>query len=369
MRLNINKEQILPALQSVIGVVERRQTLPILSNLLFIVDGSTVTLVATDMEVELKYHLELESPALASGSITVPARKLFDICKALPDSASIEFELTDDKLKIKSGKSRFNLTTLPVNDFPNITDLGAMETINLEANKLKALIDETQFAMAHQDVRYYLNGLMFELSSEYLRAIATDGHRLALSETAVSTQLSDKNQIILPRKGVLELSKMLDDSDESLSFVFSSNHIRVQFHQQTLTSKLIDGKFPDYDRVLPTTAGFKLVGDTEDLKQGLMRTAILSNEKFRGVRLQFSENKIVAVANNPEHEEAEEEILVSYTGDSFEIGFNVSYLLDVLNTIRTPQVDLYLSSPDSSCLITPSADDTGSKYVVMPMRI
>lgn len=366
MKILIYKEALLEPLLSICGVVERRQTLPILSNILIHVEDEIIRLTATDMEVESCFIIQHKSEE--TGRTTVPAKKFLDIVKALPDNSEVELNIGDDKIKIMCGKSKFTLGVMAAEDFPSIEKLDEVANLQLPEKSLKKLLENTQFAMAHQDVRYYLNGLLIELDGDNIRAVATDGHRLALSETSFATGLNELLQIIVPRKGVLEMSKLLTDGDSEVEVVISQNHLRVITENQSLTTKLIDGKFPDYGRVVPQDSNKKVFADREKLRSGMARTSILSNEKFRGVRMVLEEGKIIASANNPEQETAEEEIEVMYSGTGMEIGFNVSYLLDVLNIIKTDQVVLELKDSDSSCLIT-SAEDSNSKYVIMPMRL
>ncbi len=366
MKILINKEILIEPLLAISGVVERRQTLPILSNILINIEEELIRLTATDMEVESCFVISHRSEK--TGKTTVPARKFLDIVKALPDRSEIELLFENEKVRILCGKSKFTLSTMPADDFPAIEGLDEIVNISLPEKTLKKLLENTQFAMAHQDVRYYLNGLLIELDGQNIRAVATDGHRLALSETVFTTGVSDLLQIIVPRKGVLEISRLLGDSETEVELVISKNHLRIVTENQLLTTKLIDGKFPDYDRVIPQDSNKKVYADREKLRSGMARTSILSNEKFRGIRMVVEEGKVIASANNPEQETAEEEIEVMYSGESMEIGFNVSYLLDALNIIKSDQVLLELKDSDSSCLIT-SPEDSNSRYVIMPMRL
>ncbi len=368
MILTINREDLLPALTSINGVVERRQTLPILSNLLFTVEQGGLTMTGTDMEVELVLKIENVTGLSDNLNTTLPARKFLDICKALPSNADITLDISEKKAVIRSGKSRFTLTTMPASDFPNVGETKANLEFAVKNSALKDLIEKTQFAMAHQDVRYYLNGLMLEISSGLIRAVATDGHRLALCDAAAEINTEESLQIILPRKGVTELSRMLDKPDELSHVSISNNHLQIIVGTQRFTSKLIDGKFPDYERVVPKNSDKLVIADRETLRQGLTRTSILSNEKFRGIRLNLGKNTLGALAHNPEQEEAQEDIDVTYEGDSLEIGFNVTYMLDVLSTIKTDMVELHFSDANSSCLMKPDNDES-CKYVVMPMRL
>ncbi|MHC6223173.1 DNA polymerase III subunit beta [Pseudomonas sp. X10] len=367
MHFTIQREALLKPLQLVAGVVERRQTLPVLSNVLLVVQGQQLSLTGTDLEVELVGRVQLEEPA-EPGEITVPARKLMDICKSLPNDALIDIKFDEQKLVVKAGRSRFTLSTLPANDFPTVEEGPGSLTCNLEQSKLRRLIERTSFAMAQQDVRYYLNGMLLEVSTDTLRAVATDGHRLAMCSMQAAIGQADRHQVIVPRKGILELARLLTDPEGMVSIVLGQHHIRATTGEFTFTSKLVDGKFPDYERVLPKGGDKLVVGDRQLLREAFSRTAILSNEKYRGIRLQLAAGQLKIQANNPEQEEAEEEISVDYNGGSLEIGFNVSYLLDVLGVMTTEQVRLILSDSNSSALLQEAGNDD-SAYVVMPMRL
>ncbi len=367
MHFEISRETLIKPLQLVAGVVERRQTLPVLSNVLLVLDGNELSMTGTDLEVELVGRVEVE-PGSEGGEVTVPARKLMDICKSLPDSASLKFEVDDNKVVIRSGRSRFTLSTLPPSDFPSVDESSEALEFAVQQQRLKEMLDNTSFAMAQQDVRYYLNGLLFEVSPHYLRLVATDGHRLAMETEDMATPASKILQVIVPRKGILELARLLTDGEESVSVVIGSNHIRARTSNFTFTSKLVDGKFPDYDRVLPKGGDKTIIADRNSLRQSLNRTAILSNEKFRGIRLTLLDDEIKILANNPEQEEAEEIVAVEYKGDSLEIGFNVSYLVDVLTVVDTETIEIIVSDPNSSALLQ-GVDGSSAVYVVMPMRL
>jgi DNA polymerase III subunit beta len=367
MKFVISRDALLKPLNLVAGVVERRQTLPILANVLLVLDGDRLSLTGTDLEVELVGRVQLPAPG-DSGEITVPARKLVDICKSLPEGADIELSVSESKVTVKSGRSRFTLSTLAPREFPNIEDSMGTHQFTLKQGQLKRLIDRTSFAMAQQDVRYYLNGMLWELKEGQLRVVATDGHRLAMCTLPSKLDTPEDTQVILPRKGVIELSRLLLEDEADIVVVIGSNHIRATTTDFTFTSKLVDGKFPDYQRVLPRAPDKILVGNRLELRQAFTRTAILSNEKYRGVRLQLTAGNLQILANNPEQEEAEEVVSVDYQGDTLEIGFNVSYLLDVLGILSGAQVKLSLSDPNSSALVEES-EDGDSLYVVMPMRL
>ncbi|EPJ48054.1 MAG: DNA polymerase III subunit beta [Osedax symbiont Rs2] len=367
MRFVISREALIKPLQLVAGVVERRQTLPVLSNILLVAEGDQLSMTGTDLEVELVGRVTLDEPAEA-GSITVPARKLMDICKSLPDNAIIEIKLNDAKVVIKAGRTRFTLTTLPATEFPNVEDCDQSFELTLPQEKLRHLIDQTGFSMAQQDVRYYLNGMMMEVSDGMLRSVSTDGHRLATSVTVAETANETSEQIIIPRKGILELARLLQGGDKPLKLVVGSNHIRAHVADYIFTSKLVDGKFPDYQRVIPRGGDKIVLGNRQELRQVFSRIAILSNEKYRGVRLTLTSGFLKVMANNPEQEEAEETIAIDYQGESLEIGFNVNYLIDVLSIINSDIVRFTLSDSNSSALVE-GYDEEGSVFVVMPMRM
>jgi len=367
MQFKISRESFLKPLQLVSGVVEKRQTLPVLSNVLLVLEGNELSLTGTDLEVELVGRVRVDE-FTQSGAVTVPARKLLDICKSLKDDAVIELtEAENHRLTVKSGRSRFTLTTLPASEFPRVEEEPGNSTVSVSQVRLKELLDSTSFAMAQQDVRYYLNGMLFEVTTDYLRVVATDGHRLAMETMAMDSGISESQQLILPRKGVIELTRLLGDDGE-VALTFSQNHIRASVTEYTFTSKLVDGKFPDYNRVLPKGGNKVLVGTSLELRQAFTRASILSNEKYRGVRVLLSNGELKILANNPEQEEAEEVVGVEYEGDSLEIGFNVSYLIDVLSNLTGTRAKITLSDPNSSALI--EAEDGGDAvYVVMPMRL
>lgn len=367
MHFTIQREALLKPLQLVAGVVERRQTLPVLSNVLLVVQDQQLSLTGTDLEVELVGRVTLED-ASEPGEITVPARKLMDICKSLQPDALIDIRLDDQKVIIKSGRSRFTLSTLPAADFPAVEEGPGSMSFSVNQGKMRRMIERSSFAMAQQDVRYYLNGMLIEVSSGMLRAVATDGHRLAMCSVEAGIDQPDRHQVIVPRKGILELARLLTEQDEDVSVVLGQHHIRATTGEFTFTSKLVDGKFPDYERVLPRGGDKVIIGDRQTLREAFSRTAILSNEKYRGIRLQLENGLLKIQANNPEQEEAEEEVVVDYNGSPLEIGFNVSYLLDVLGVMSAEQVRIILSDANSSALIQES-DNDDSSYVVMPMRL
>jgi DNA polymerase-3 subunit beta len=365
MKLRAARDVLLKPLQAVIGVVERRQTMPILSNVLLVAREGELLVTATDLEVELVASAEVAVET--GGEITVSGRKLLDICKALPDGADIDISLSGEKLVVRSGRSKFSLVTLPAAEFPSVEDIKAGQTIEVSQEVLGRLIEKTHFSMAQQDVRYYLNGMLLETGGKHLRAVATDGHRLALYEAEIDGAALDEQQVIVPRKGVLELQRLLD-GDGTLNIELGPNHVRIQLKGIRFTSKLIDGRFPEYDRVIPKESSNELKADKASLRSALQRTAILSNEKYRGIRLIIRDSGVVIQAHNPEQEEAEEELEVTYSGEDIEIGFNVNYLLDALGAVDGDEVTLSVLDSNSSCLIRQPGSDEG-KYVVMPMRL
>ena len=365
MKFTTAREALLKPLQAVIGVVERRQTMPILSNVLIIAKGGQLAVTATDLEVELVAQVEVE--AELDGEITVSGRKLLDICKALPEGSDVSVHLSGEKLSVKGGRSKFNLATLPAAEFPVVEDIKAGQVITVSQAVLGRLIEKTHFSMAQQDVRYYLNGMLLETGGNHLRAVATDGHRLALCQAELAGDKLDEQQVIVPRKGVLELQRLLS-GDGDLNIELGSNHIRIQLDGIRFTSKLIDGRFPEYDRVIPKESSNELKADRMEFKNALQRTAILSNEKYRGIRLVIRDSGVVLQAHNPEQEEAEEELAVEYSGEDIEIGFNVNYLLDALSAVEGDGVTLSVQDSNSSCLIRQPGNEDCT-FVVMPMRL
>ena len=366
MKFKISREDLLKPLQLVVGVVERRQTLPILSNVLIILKDNRLSLTGTDLEVEIVGHINLHASA-EDGEITVPARKLMDICKSLPEATDITLNEKDGRVQIVSGRSRFTLSSLPANEFPSVDDGATGETFAIKHTELKQLIGRTSFAMAQQDVRYYLNGMLLEVSDGRLRAVATDGHRLAMMDSEKIEFTSDKIQAIIPRKAVMELSRLLLDEGE-ITVALSDNHIQVVAEDFRFTSKLVDGAYPDYDRVVPKGGDKQLVGLREDLRSGFSRAAILSNEKYRGVKLLLAQDLLTLVASNPEQEEAREEVTVKYDSTELELGFNVSYIIDILNILSGKDVRFTFSDANSSVLIE-DPEQQDAVYVVMPMRL
>jgi DNA polymerase-3 subunit beta len=364
MKFTAAREALLKPLQAVIGVVERRQTMPILSNILMIARDGQLSITATDLEVELVAQADVETES--GGEITVSGRKLLDICRALPEGSVINISVSGEKLGVRAGRSKFSLATLPAAEFPVVEDIKAGQSLSVSQESLGRLIEKTHFSMAQQDVRYYLNGMLLETSDGHLRAVATDGHRLALSQAELDGKVEEQ-QVIVPRKGVLELQRLMTGEGD-LNIEFGANHIRIQLDGIRFTSKLIDGRFPEYERVIPKESSNELKADRGAFKSALQRTAILSNEKYRGIRLVIRDSGVVLQAHNPEQEEAEEELEVEYGGEDIEIGFNVNYLLDALGAVDGEEVTLSVQDSNSSCLIRqPGKDDC--TFVVMPMRL
>lgn len=363
----IDKETILKPLQIVIGIVERKQTLPILSNVLIEKQDGAIRFTATDLEIQITTTADLGTESENNSAITVGGKKLQEILRVLPDQSKVTINLKENKAQIKTNRSRFSLQTLPAQDFPKLNNqLENAKKITLAQSVLKSLLLSVQYAMAQQDVRYYLNGVLLIIEGNKLRVVATDGHRLAYNAKEIGGD-HEKQEIILPRKAVMELSKLLMDSDEKVELEFSQQQIKVTFSNITLTTKVIEGKFPDYERVIPKYSNH-LSMKRIFLQQALQRAAILSNEKFRGVRFVLTEKNLSIISNNSEQEEAQEEIETDYHGEALDIGFNITYLMDGLNNISSDTAIFSFGDPNSSILMTTSENEE-FRYVVMPMRI
>ncbi len=366
MRITVQRDDILGPLAAVANVVERRQTLPILSNaLLKTVDGRLM-IIGTDLEVEVVVHTQTGRDKFEA---TLPARKLFDICRAIPPDNPITLETNGDKVMIKAGKSRFSLLSLPVTDFPSVTTTDLKQALTIDQGGLKQLLDRTMFCMAQQDVRYYLNGLYLEFMSGKVRAVATDGHRMAISEMCIEGSPNTDIQLIVPRKGAQEIARLLNGSEGAAARIWlGANQLRVELESVIFTSKLIDGRFPDYTKVIPSALTKTVVLPRQLFREALARVAILSNEKYRGVRLSLQNGRVSVSAHNPEQEEATEELDAEYRGEEMEIGFNVNYLMEAVGAITEDDVIIGLNDPSSSCAIyTPTTQTT--KYIIMPMRL
>lgn len=366
MQIQFEREKLLKPVNMVAGVVERRHTLPILSYLLLCATEDRISLTGTDLEVELVS--EVEGRVDKPGEVTLPARKLFDICRALPEGVVVTLLKQGEKVLLKAGKSRFTLSTLAAADFPKVETGSFQEAVVVSSHHLKGLFARTAFCMAQQDVRYYLNGLYLENDGKRLRAVATDGHRMALAEAECESAAAHPLQVIVPRKAVQEMGRFLSDRDDPLRLEISSNHVRLAIGEGTFTSKLIDGKFPDYTKVIPSAQNKLLKLDRVAFREALSRVAILANEKYRGIRLNLESGRLKMSAHNPEQEEAVEELETAYAGDPLEIGFNVTYLIEATSAIESTEVILGLNDASSSCTLR-AADKDDARYIVMPMRL
>ncbi|PPD47441.1 MAG: DNA polymerase III subunit beta [Methylotenera sp.] len=366
MNIQINRETLLKPLTSVTSIVEKRHTLPILSNLLLEAKQNKIHLTATDLEMQIS--LSVESATSNDFSTTISAKKLLDICRSLPDNSDINMATNDSRITVKAGKSRFNLQTLPAADYPVMTKTQSQGTVvTIPQRQLKELLKQVEFAMAQQDIRYYLNGLLVEVVANRLNIVGTDGHRLSFTSTELKDNY-EKQDVILPRKTVIELIKLLDDSEEDVNVEIANNQVNFSFGNIKLISKVIDGKFPDYNRVIPTGHQNTFTTERLGVLLAMQRASILSNEKYRGIRMVLSNNNLKLISTNSDQEEAEEELEITYGSDVLDIGFNVTYLIDVLNNTNSEQVTFSFADANSSCLITlPNNPDY--KYVVMPMRI
>lgn len=366
MQLIVSKENLLKPLQQVCGVLSNRPNIPVLNNVLLQIRGNQLTITGTDLEVELSTTAQLDNDA--NGDVTIPAKKFLDICRSLHENAIINVDFEEDRAIIRSERTKFNLATFPAEEYPNLTDWQSEVDFTVSQANLRRLIDATQFSMANNDARYFLNGMKFETEGNLLRTVATDGHRLAVCTIELEQDLQN-HAVILPRKGVLELARLLDANSEIPARVqIGTNNLRVQLGSIIFTSKLIDGRFPDYRRVLPRNADRILEADWESLKQAFVRASILSSDKVRTVRLELANNQLKITARNPEQEEAEEIIDVNYSSEAMEIGFNVSYVLDVLNAIKSQRVRIRFTDASSSCLVEDIADNS-AEYVIMPMKL
>lgn len=365
MRIESSKEELLAGVNPAASVVETRQTLPILGHLHLSAEGDHLQIIGTDLEVELR----ATSPVTVAeeGQVTVPARKFLDIIRSLPESAPIQLSQEGERIQILSGRSRFHLAGLAPDDFPRLEIGDHQNEVSLPQEALKGLLERTSFAMARDDVRYYLNGILLEWTGTNLRAVATDGHRLALMDREVA-EAPEEIHVILPRKGVQELERLLGDSEETIEVTFTPSHVRFQLPGITFATKLIEGRFPDYRRVIPEANGHQVVIDRATFQQALRRTAILANRKTHGIRVAVREGALELSAENPDQEEATEEVAADFSGDSIEIGFNVDYLQQAIGALPDDQVLLHLWDSQSSCLILPAAQTT-PKYVIMPMRL
>lgn len=366
MNIKIKRDVLLKPLSSVVGIVEKKQALPILSNLLLVGKNNQLTFTATDLEMQTT--LSIETKIEDDFEITISARKLFDITRALPDGSELEFQIKDSRVNVKAGKSKFNLQTLPSKDYPLLKKNNEeVVSFELQQKNLKEVLKQVDFSMAQQDIRYYLNGLLFELQGQKLNIVGTDGHRLSFTSTKLNKSF-EKKEVIIPRKTIMELIKLLSDDENEVLIEILNQQVIFQFNDIHLITKVIDGKFPDYNRVIPSGYENDFLIDRQVLLNAMQRASILSNEKYRGIRLVLSENNMQLVTTNSEQEEAQEDIEINYKKVAIDIGFNVTYLIDVLNNIHFDQLNFAFKDSNSSCLVTiPNNEDY--KYVVMPMRI
>jgi len=366
MNIKIDRELLLTPLGNVSGIVEKRHALPILSNLLLESKQGNLRFTATDLEMQISTQVKTELSE--EFQITISAKKLFDITRALPESSKIDIQIEEAKVTVKAKKSRFNLQTLPPQDYPVMTKEvdGAIE-LKLSQKEFKALLKQVDFAMAQQDIRYYLNGLLIEVKEKNINIVGTDGHRLSFTSTSLNTP-TQQAQVIVPRKTIVELVKLLNDTEDPVEISFSKNQVGFKFSDINLITKVIDGKFPDYSRVIPEGHGNSFNINRSLLLDSMLRASILSNDKYRGIRMVIEGNNLKLVSNNSEHEQAEEELEINYKGDKIDIGFNVTYLIDVLTNIQSDQLTIAFNDSSSSCLVT-IPNNEKYKYVVMPMRI
>lgn len=366
MQFSITREPLLEALQKVAGVIERRSNLPILANALIRVQDGRLTLIGTDLEIELITHTEATGQ---NGETTVPARKLLDICRLLPPATRLKCTLRDGKaLEIEAGSCRFALAALPCDNFPEFTLHGGETTTQVSGEGLKKLLAKTMYAMAQQDVRYYLNGLLLELDGSFIRAVASDGHRLAWCEQPLEVPVDGIHQPILPRKGVQELFRLLEGGGSSHLLRLTTGNIRLELKSAVFSAKLIDARYPDYRRVFPGEISRVLTCDRLALKEAISRVSILSDKQYRGIRLDVSANRLRLSTHNQEQEKAEEEVEIQYQGEPFTVGFNSAYLSDAVSHLDAETVRLSFSDQNLSCLAE-DPEDPSIRYLVMPMRL
>lgn len=366
MKFIINREQILAPLQQIVNVIEKRQTMPILANVLFKLSKNQLTLTGTDLEVQIVVRVALESEIDAS--ITIPARKLLDISRLLPSSAEMKFELLDNKLKIQSGRSRFSISTLSADDYPDFEMSNMDCQFTMQAAQLKQALDKTIFCMANQDIRYYLNGIMLSIFNQQLKLVGSDGHRLSVYEYTIAQETGIELRIIIPRKGVIELVRLLDNEEQEVKIEFSRSNIRVVIDNLVFSAKLVDSKYPDFRKVFSQAFNSPIHVQKEVLKDALTRVAILSNEKFKGVELVVDGKTIQISTNNPEHEEADEEITIEYLGQPLSIAFNSQYILDAISNLDSELAVLTIAE-NSSCCFIEEPNEQKYKFIVMPMRL
>jgi len=366
MNFIINREQLLSPLQQIVSVIEKRQTMPILSNVLVVVNEDGLVLTGTDLEIQLiaKINLDTSEP----GQITVPARKFLDIIRLLPNESEIKIELKENKVKVTSGRSRFSLTTLAADNYPEFSESELDNQFLINAGQFKKALDKTVFCMANQDIRYYLNGLLLHISNSKLKLVASDGHRLSIYEDNIGTATGYESRIILPRKGVLELSRLLDDEEAELNIQFSNSNIRIYIKDLTFSAKLVDSKYPDFSKVFDQPFFNQIHIQRQLLKDALTRVSILANEKFKGITFDISDNLLRLNSHNPEHDEANEELIIEYQGEPLSIAFNSQYVLDAVSNLDSELAVLTIASNASSCFIE-EPEQQLYKFIVMPMRL
>lgn len=367
MQFKIARDALLRPMQLVSGVVERRSTLPVLSNLLLDIQGNRLSLTSSNQELELSAEVDV-SDVQSEGRITASARKLFDICRSLPEDSEIQFSVVDAQLRVSSGRSNFSLATLPAEDFPKSENEIDTIALTLTQEQLSELLASTSFAMAQKDFRPYLNGMLIEVDSGSLRAVATDGHRLALHTVQVENNAKEKQRLILPRRSSIELARLLQDPEELVTITGGASHIRAQMSSCTLVSKLVNSRYADYERVIPREGSKSLVGNREALRQACQRASILFSEKYQIASFNLGSGEFKVVARNPDQEVAEESVSVDYEGDPIEIGFNISYLIDVFSAITTDKVRMELTDANSAVLLEP-VENYGASFVVSPSRL
>lgn len=367
MKFIISRDRILPSLQQIVSVIEKRQTIPILSNVLLEIEDHCLTLTGSDTEIQMVSKIHCNAVE-HEGSITVPARKFLDICRLLPSSAEIRFELADNKVKLVSSRSRFSLTTLPADIYPEFNESLYDYQFSINAGKFKKGLDKTLFCMANQDVRYYLNGLLMQISNSRLKLVASDGHRLSIFEDDIGIQTGFEARIIIPRKAVQEINRLLEDTESELTLHFSANQIKIYYKDVVFFSKLVDAKFPDFGKIFNQSFKPPLVIQKQVLREALTRVAVLSNEKYKGVTFDITYDLLRLSAHNPEHDEAEEEISIDHQEESFSIAFNSQYMLDAVSNLDTDQAVLLIASNASTCFIE-EPEQPLFKFIVMPMRM
>jgi DNA polymerase III subunit beta len=366
MKFTINREQLLTPLQQIVSVIEKRQTMPILSNVLIVVNDDQLVLTGTDLEIQIIAKISLTDAE--SGEITVPARKFLDLCRLLPTESEIKLETFEDKVKLVSGRSRFSLSTLPADNYPEFAEAELENSFLINAGKLKKALEKTIFCMANQDVRYYLNGLMLEIFNSKLKVVASDGHRLSIYKDEMEVETGYEERIIIPRKGVIELARLLDDADAELNVQFSSNNIRIYIKDLIFSAKLVDAKYPDFSKVFEQEFFSPISIPKQKFKETLTRVSVLANEKFKGVTFDISDNLLKITTHNPEHDEGEEELAIDYQGEPLIIAFNAAYLLDAIANLDGDKALLTIAANASSCFIE-EPNQEAYKFIVMPMRL